>query len=160
MLNGVFWRTRCGLPWRDLPPQYGHWKTVYKRHRRWSGDGTWIKILDELRRDADLHEGPDWAVAVEAAVSVRTSTPRAPGANCPPTSPRRSSRPPRSTQGAGSNNKKSDGRPGREALGLCVPRTVTRSMTSAWRSADRGPCSGAPLLVRHDRSLWSSDSRN
>jgi hypothetical protein len=49
--------------------------------------------------------------------SVRTSTPRAPGANRPPTSPRRSSRPPRSTQGAGSNNKKSDGRPSREALG-------------------------------------------
>ena len=68
VLNGVFWRTRCGLPWRDLPPQYGHWKTVYNRHRRWSGDGTWIKILDELRRDADLHEGPDWAVAVDAAV--------------------------------------------------------------------------------------------
>ena len=54
--------------WRDLPPQYGHWKTVYNRHRRWSGDGTWIQILDELRRDADLHEGPDWAVAVDAAV--------------------------------------------------------------------------------------------
>jgi transposase len=56
-VNGVFWRTRCGLPWRDLP--YGHWKTVYNRHRRRLGDGTWVGILDELRRDADVYEGPD-----------------------------------------------------------------------------------------------------
>ena len=58
----------CGLPWRDLPPQYGHWKTVYNRHRRWSGDGTWVRILDQLRRDADVGEGPEWTVAIDAAV--------------------------------------------------------------------------------------------
>ncbi len=68
VLNGVFWRTRCGLPWRDLLPQYGHWKTVYNRHRRWSGDGTWTGIIDELRRAADAHEGPDWTVAVDSGV--------------------------------------------------------------------------------------------
>jgi transposase len=68
VLNGVFWRTRCGLPWRDLPPQYGHWKTVYNRHRRWSGDGTWLGILDELRRDADVEEGVGWVVGVDAGV--------------------------------------------------------------------------------------------
>lgn len=59
VLNGVFWRTRCGLPWRDLPPVYWNWKTVYNRHRRWSGDGTWARILDELRRDADQCEGTE-----------------------------------------------------------------------------------------------------
>ncbi len=68
VLNGVFWRTRCGLPWRDLPPRYGNWKTVYNRHRRWSGDQTWVKILDELRCDADAHEGPEWTVGVDGAV--------------------------------------------------------------------------------------------
>ena len=41
VINELFWRTRCGLPWRDVPPNYGHWKTVYNRHRRWSNDGTW-----------------------------------------------------------------------------------------------------------------------
>jgi len=46
----VLWRTRVGSPWRDLPVSYGHWKTVYNRHRRWSADGTWEKILDGLRR--------------------------------------------------------------------------------------------------------------
>jgi transposase len=68
VLNGVFWRTRCGLPWRDLPTQYGHWKTVYNRHRRWSGDETWVKILEELRRDADAHEGSGWTVGIDAGV--------------------------------------------------------------------------------------------
>jgi transposase len=49
VINGVFFRTRTGCPWRDLPEQYGNWKTVYNRHRRWSGDGMWQAILDRLR---------------------------------------------------------------------------------------------------------------
>jgi transposase len=68
VINGVLWRTRCGLPWRDVPPQYGNWKTVYNRHRRWSGDGTWVRILDELRCDADQGEGPEWTVGIDAGV--------------------------------------------------------------------------------------------
>ena len=68
VLNGVFWRTRTGSPWRDLPAEYGHWKTVYNRHRRWSGDQTWVGILDELRCDADVGEGPEWTVGVDAGV--------------------------------------------------------------------------------------------
>ncbi|WP_214370906.1 transposase [Pseudonocardia sp. H11422] len=72
----MFWRNRCGLPWRDLPPQYGHWKTVYNRHRRWSGDGTWVQILDELRRDADAREGPGWTVGVDSRVVRARQHPR------------------------------------------------------------------------------------
>ena len=68
VINGVMWRTRSGSPWRDLPGEYGNWKTVYNRHRRWSGDGTWERILTELRRDADRDEGPDWTVGVDAGV--------------------------------------------------------------------------------------------
>lgn len=83
ILNGVFWRTRCGLPWRDLPAQYGCWKTVYNRHRRWSGDGTWEQILDELRRDSDVSEGPDWTVAVDGAV-VRAHQHAAGARHAPP----------------------------------------------------------------------------
>jgi transposase len=41
VINGVFFRIRTDIPWRDLPPCYGNWKTVYNRHRRWSMDGTW-----------------------------------------------------------------------------------------------------------------------
>ena len=67
MINGVFWPTRCGLPWRDIPPVYGPWKTVYNRHRRWSADGL-EDVLDELRRDNDRAEGAQWTAGVDAGV--------------------------------------------------------------------------------------------
>lgn len=72
VINGVLWRTRTSSPWRDLPGDYGHWKTVYHRHRRWSADGTWVRILDELRRGADQHTAadhrPGWSVGVDSTV--------------------------------------------------------------------------------------------
>ncbi len=69
VINGVLWRTRTGCPWRDLPVEYGNWKTVYNRHRRWSGDGTWARVLAGLRRDCDhAGAGVEWTVGVDATV--------------------------------------------------------------------------------------------
>ncbi len=48
--------------------QYGHRLTVYKRHRRWSGDGTWAGILDQLRAGCDQAGGGDWTVSADPAV--------------------------------------------------------------------------------------------
>jgi transposase len=67
VVDGVLWRTRTGSPWRDLPAAYGHWKTVYNRHRRWSADGTWVRVLTELQRGCDLGEA-EWVVAVDSTV--------------------------------------------------------------------------------------------
>jgi transposase len=67
-VNGILFRARTGCPWRDLPPQYGHWLTVYKRHRRWSYDGTWAQILHRLRAGCDEREGAGWAVSADSAV--------------------------------------------------------------------------------------------
>ena len=68
VINGIMFRTRTDCPWRDLPPQYGHWKTAYNRHRRWSLDGTWGKILDRLRAGCDEAEGTDWTVSADSTV--------------------------------------------------------------------------------------------
>ena len=68
VINGIFHRTRTGDPWRDLPERFGNWKTVYNRHRRWSGDGTWEMILDRLRTGCDQGAGQGWTVAVDATV--------------------------------------------------------------------------------------------
>jgi len=67
-INGILFRTRTGCPWRDLPPCYGHWLTTYKRHRRWSGDGTWAQILEELRAGCDAAEGAGWTVSIDSTV--------------------------------------------------------------------------------------------
>ncbi len=68
VINGIFFRTRTGCPWRDLPEGFGNWKTVYNRHRRWSGDGTWQEILDRLRVGCDEVEGKDWTLSADSTV--------------------------------------------------------------------------------------------
>ena len=68
VIDGIFFRTRAGCPWRDLPEGFGNWKTVYNRHRRWSGDGIWEKILDALRAGCDEAKGKAWTVAADATV--------------------------------------------------------------------------------------------
>src|SRR5919201_6524003 len=49
VINGILFRTRTSVPWRDLPERFGPWKTVYERHRLWSGDGTWDRLLRQGR---------------------------------------------------------------------------------------------------------------
>ena len=34
-LHGVVYLVRTGIPWRDLPPRFGHWNSVFRRFRRW-----------------------------------------------------------------------------------------------------------------------------
>ena len=68
VINGIMFRTRTGCPWRDLPGEYGNWKTAYNRHRRWSLDGMWEKILDRLRAGCDEAAGQAWTVAADATV--------------------------------------------------------------------------------------------
>jgi transposase len=67
VINGILWRTRSGAPWRDLPEQYGSWKTVYGRHRTWSADGTWDRVLRGLQRGSD-GDDPEWVVSVDSTV--------------------------------------------------------------------------------------------
>jgi transposase len=68
VVNGILFRTRAGCPWRDLPPGFGNWSSVYGRHRRRSLDGTWEKILGALRAGCDEAEGKDWTVSADSTV--------------------------------------------------------------------------------------------
>ena len=68
IIDGVMWWTRAGNPWRDLPSCYGNWKTVNNRHRCWSGDGTRLTVLDELRADCDLVNDGEFMVSVDSTV--------------------------------------------------------------------------------------------
>lgn len=55
IVNGILWRLRCGTPWRDVPPKYGNWNTIYRRFRRWSEAGVWEAVsvtLAEIMADS------------------------------------------------------------------------------------------------------------
>jgi hypothetical protein len=50
ILAGILWVIRSGATWRELPPAFGPWPTVYSRYRRWRQAGLWQRILDALDR--------------------------------------------------------------------------------------------------------------
>ncbi|WP_456294407.1 IS5 family transposase [[Kitasatospora] papulosa] len=66
VINGVLYRVRTGVQWRDLPERFGPWETVYKRHRRWSADGTWQMLLSRIQASEDAAGGIDWDVSVDS----------------------------------------------------------------------------------------------
>jgi transposase len=45
MLTAIFYVLRTGLPWRDLPEQFGPWSSVYARFRRWCASGLFARML-------------------------------------------------------------------------------------------------------------------
>jgi transposase len=47
-IEAILWILRTGSPWRDLPPSFGRWKSVYDRFRAWTGTGLWTAIWDAL----------------------------------------------------------------------------------------------------------------
>ncbi|MGQ4389044.1 IS5 family transposase [Streptomyces sp. SAS_270] len=71
IINGILYRQRTGVPWRDLPARCGKWKTVYDRHRRWSADGTWDKIFAAILTDADAEGRIDWSMVSVDSTSCR-----------------------------------------------------------------------------------------
>jgi len=52
MIEAMVYVLRTGIPWRDLPPWFGPWSSVYTRWRRWSQCGLWARMLALLARRA------------------------------------------------------------------------------------------------------------
>ena len=52
MVEAIFYVLRTAVAWRDLPPCYGPWNSVYTRWRRWCTLGLWQEILGLLSRRA------------------------------------------------------------------------------------------------------------
>jgi transposase len=53
-LEAVLWRVRTGLPWRDLPSDFGNWNSVFQRFRRWVVAGVFDRIFERLSGEPDF----------------------------------------------------------------------------------------------------------
>ena len=75
VVNALFYRNRNGCGWRALPHDFPAWKTVYNYFQWWQWDGTWEKMLKNLREQVRVAAGrePTPRVAVLDSQSVKTT---------------------------------------------------------------------------------------
>ena len=55
-LEGILYKIRTGLPWRDLTPYFGTWSAIYRRFNLWSNKDILNALFRKLSSDADM----DW----------------------------------------------------------------------------------------------------
>lgn len=48
ILSGIIFVLTTGRPWRECPPQYGPYMTVFNRYNRWNNREIWRRIVIEL----------------------------------------------------------------------------------------------------------------
>ena len=68
MLNGIVWKFRAGVAWRDVPERYGSWASLHTRFRRWAADGTFDRMLQTAQARADAAGDIDWLVSVDSSI--------------------------------------------------------------------------------------------
>ncbi|MFF1556162.1 transposase [Streptomyces sp. NPDC058279] len=49
LIDGIRFRVRTGVPWRDVPVEYGPWGRIYDLFRRWQRNGTWHRVFSRLQ---------------------------------------------------------------------------------------------------------------
>ena len=48
VISGIIHMLKTGARWRDCPPEYGPYTTIYNRFNRWSKQGVWEDIFYAL----------------------------------------------------------------------------------------------------------------
>jgi len=54
--EALLYLARTGVPWRDLPGEFGSWDAVYNRFRRWVASGGLAALFESLTADPRLGE--------------------------------------------------------------------------------------------------------
>ena len=49
--EALLYLARTGIPWRDLPAEFGRWDAVYNRFRRWVSSGALRRLFEALTAD-------------------------------------------------------------------------------------------------------------
>lgn len=68
VINGMLYKAKTGIAWRDLPQRYGPWKTVYNRFWRWSRTGTLTMLVRKVRVMAEAIDELDREVSVDSSI--------------------------------------------------------------------------------------------
>lgn len=68
VINGMLFKAKTGVAWRDLPGRYGPWKTVYNRFWRWSRSGVLSMLVAKVRLIAEAVEELDREVSVDSSI--------------------------------------------------------------------------------------------
>ncbi|WP_394816038.1 IS5 family transposase [Streptomyces gibsoniae] len=68
VINGMVYKIRTGVSWRDLPERYGPWKTVYTRFRRYALHGVFTRALQQIQASADAAGDIDWLVQIDTTI--------------------------------------------------------------------------------------------
>jgi putative transposase len=63
-VNAIFYLTKNGCMWRDLPEEFPPWQTVYWCYAKWVRDGTWGNINRSLVADNRLSNDKKFQPAV------------------------------------------------------------------------------------------------
>ncbi|MFE0488249.1 transposase [Streptomyces griseoaurantiacus] len=75
VINGMAYKIRTEISWRDLPERYGPWKTVYTRFRRYALYGIFTRALQQVRPGRmQLGTSTGWSRSTPPS-SAPTSTP-------------------------------------------------------------------------------------
>lgn len=69
VVEGIIYRYRTGIAWRDCPAVFGPWQTLWTWHRRMAHDGTWDVVLGRLTAAADAAGRLDWSLAVDSSIA-------------------------------------------------------------------------------------------
>jgi putative transposase len=74
-VNAMFYLTRTGCQWRNLPKEYPPPGSVYYHYRKWCLDGTWQKVNETLRQQERRRQGrqPEPSAAILDSQSVKTT---------------------------------------------------------------------------------------
>ena len=52
-VDAIVWMAKTGSPWRDLPPFFGKWNSVFQRFNRWCKASVFTAVMEHLK-DPDL----------------------------------------------------------------------------------------------------------
>jgi transposase len=50
-INAILFVLKTGIPWNDLPKEYGDDSTANRRLRAWEEQGVWKRVMDALISD-------------------------------------------------------------------------------------------------------------